>query len=308
LSPVSIVIVSWNVQDLLRRCLESILASGSGAGAEIVVVDNASSDGAMGMVRKRFPQVRLVVNQSNLGFAAACNQGMRLAGGRYVMLLNPDTEMRGDAIDRMVSYLDEHPEVGMVGPKLLNPDGSIQSSRRRFPTLATAFVESTMIQQYLPNSPELKRFYMLDRSDDTVQEVDWLVGACLMARREVVRTAGVLDESFFMYYEEVDWCYRIRKAGWSIVYLPGAEVIHYYGGSSQKDLSRRHINFNTSKYRFFRKHHGRVKAELLRVFLLANYLFQIIDEGAKLAVGHKPLLRRERLALLWEVVRSGFKG
>lgn len=308
---ISVIIVSWNVGELLRRCLASIYTSRAATPTlelEVLVVDNASTDGTVAMVRSEFPEVRLVVNSTNLGFAAANNQGMRLAEGNYVMLLNPDTEVRGDAIGRMASYLDERPRVGMVGPKLLNSDGTIQSSRRRFPTLATAFVESTVLQRYVPKSPVLRRYYFLDRPDNSTQEVDWLVGACLMVRREVIQQVGMLDESFFMYSEELDWCYRIGKAGWSIVYLPQAEVVHHYGQSSEKDLPHRHIHFNMSKYRFFRKHYGVLCAELLRVFILGTYLFQMVEEGMKLALRHKPQLRRQRLALLWKVVRSGLRG
>jgi hypothetical protein len=158
---------------------------------EIIVVDNASTDNTIAMIRGEFAQVELIANERNRGFAAANNQGMQLAQGRYIMLLNPDTEMVGDAPITMMDYLTQHPEVGLMGPQLLNPDGTIQSSRRRFPTLATAFVESTVLQRYLSRSPILSRFYFKDRPDSLVQEVDWLVGACLLVRSEVIEQVGI---------------------------------------------------------------------------------------------------------------------
>jgi hypothetical protein len=275
---------------------------------EIIVVDNASTDNTIAMIRGEFAQVELIANERNRGFAAANNQGMQLAQGRYIMLLNPDTEMVGDAPITMMDYLTQHPEVGLMGPQLLNPDGTIQSSRRRFPTLATAFVESTVLQRYLSRSPILSRFYFKDRPDSLVQEVDWLVGACLLVRSEVIEQVGMLDERFFMYLEEVDWCYRIKKADWKIVYLPTAQVVHHYGQSSDQDIPHRHIYFNDSKCKFFEKYYGKVPGMILRWFIIATFLFQMVEEGMKLALRHKPSLRRHRLAILWQVIRSGLRG
>lgn len=303
----SIIIVSWNVRELLGRCLASAVASARIRPAlttEVIVVDNASSDDSAAMIARDHPQVRLISNSQNLGFTRASNQGIRASSGRYLLLLNPDTEVLGDALGLMVDYMGAHPQVGLLGPKLLNPDGTVQSSRRRFPTLATAFVESTVLQRYLGQSQAVKRYYMLDRSDDEEQEVDWLMGACLTARREAVAAAGLLDEGFFMYFEEVDWARRIRQAGWQVVYLPQAQVIHHHGQSSGRDIPHRHINFNVSKWRYVRKHHGPLPAMLLRWFLLATFVFQMAEEAAKLLLGHKRTLRRERLGVLARVLRS----
>jgi len=297
----SIVVVNWNTRDHLERCLRSIERSSSTTSSpavEVIVVDNASSDGSQAMVRASFPSVHLIANATNLGFTAANNQGLRHARGRYLMLLNPDTEVLDDALAAMVRYLDDHPDVGVVGPRLLNPDGTAQSSRRRFPTLATTFIESTVLQRYLPNHPLLRRYYVLDRSDDETQEVDWLVGACLAVRREAVEEVGLLDEGFFMYSEELDWCRRIVGAGWKIVYLPTARVVHWGGASSERDVLHRHIYFQDSKCRYVARYHGVWASRALRLFLFGTYMFQLLEEGAKWLLGHKRPLRASRLGVL----------
>jgi len=299
----SVIIVNWNVRALLRRCLHSILARPHPCSLEVIVVDNGSTDGSAEMVRTEFPQAHLIANPDNRGFTAANNQGLTVARGRYVLLLNPDTEVVGDALETMVTFADAHSDVGVVGPQLLNPDGTVQSSRRRFPTLATALFESTWLQPYAPHRL-LARYYVLDRPDDEVQDVDWVTGAALMARREAVEQVGPLDEGFFMYSEELDWCRRFRAAGWRVVYLPTARVIHHEGKSSEQVLPARHIHFQTSKIRYFRKYHGPAAAEVLRLVLLGNYLWQIGLEGAKWLLGHKRPLRAERIAAYRQVVRS----
>ena len=299
----SVIIVNWNVRDLLRRCLHSILANLPTGQLEVIVVDNGSTDGSAEMVRTEFPQVHLLANPDNRGFTGANNQGLAVARGRYVLLLNPDTEVVGDALETLVAFADAHPDVGVVGPQLLNPDGTVQSSRRRFPTLATALLESTWLQPYAPRRL-LARYYVLDRPDDEVQDVDWVTGAALMARREAVEQVGPLDEGFFMYSEELDWCRRFRAAGWRVVYLPTARIIHHEGKSSEQVLPARHIHFQTSKIRYFRKYHGPAAAEVLRLVLLGNYLWQIGVEGAKWLLGHKRPLRAERIAAYRQVAQS----
>ena len=245
----SVVIVNWNVREMLRACLSSIFAGWNDdpGRLEVIVVDNASPDGSAEMVRTDFPQVILIENHGNPGFAVANNQAIRVSNGRSVMLLNPDTEVLGDALGDMVRYLDANPAVGMVAPKLLNSDGSVQSSRRRFPTLATAFLESTVIQQWWRDNRVLRNYYMQDRSDDEMHDVDFAMGACLMVRRKVIDEVGLLDEGFFMYSEEVDWCRRIKQAGWRIVYLPVARVIHHGGQSSKQVVAAQHIHFKEPK-------------------------------------------------------------
>ena len=303
----SIVVVSWNVRDLLRQSIRSALAAPRPEGGlELIVVDNGSSDGSVEMVRSTFPQVRLIANQENRGFPAANNQGIAVARGRHVFLLNPDTEVVGDALRTMVGYADAHPDVGVVGPQLLNPDGTVQSSRRRFPTLATAFFESTWLEPLAPRRV-LTRYRVLDQPDDATLDVDWVDGAALMARREAIEEVGPLDEGFFMYSEELDWCRRFRQAGWRVVYLPTAQIVHHRGKSSEQVVTARHIHFQTSKVRYFRKHHDGAAAGMLRLFLLASYVWQMGIEGAKWLVGHRRPLRAQRIAAYREVLRSGLR-
>ena len=312
---VSVIIVSWNVRDLLRRCLQSVLISpGFAAGAvEIIVVDNASADGTPDLVRAEFPGVLLLANAENAGFTAGCNQGLAAATGRYDLLLNPDTELVGNALAAMVRVLDADGGIALVGPRLVHPEGDVQPSRRRFPTLATAFVESTVLQGLFAQSGVLNRYYLRDRSDNEEQDTDWLVGASLLVRRSVVEQVGGLDEGFFMYSEELDWCRRIKAAAspggalWRIRYTPAATIIHYEGRSSNQAIPARHIDFQSSKVRYFRKYHGPVAAALLRYFLLATYVWQLAEESAKWLLGSKRPLRADRVRAYAQVITSGLR-
>jgi len=301
----SIVVLNWNVRDLLDRCLASLRSDRYIL--EIVVVDNASRDDSVAVVRAKYPHVLVIANQANRGFTGGNNQGIEASHGRYVMVLNPDTKALGDALDRLVVYLDEHPGVGAIGPQLLNPDRSIQSSRRRFPTLTTAFFESTWLQGLAPKRI-LTRYYMDDVPATATHEVDWLNGACTVFRREALDRVGLYDaRNFFMYSEELDLCRRVKEANWKVVYLPEAQVVHYVGKSSEQAVAARHIHFQTSKVHYFRKWHGAFPADLLRLFLLSQYVWQIGLEGVKGLLGSKRQLRQQRVRAYWQVVRTGLK-
>lgn len=315
----SIIIVSWNVRDLLRRCLRSVNSEQSAVNSrglftvhrslltETIVVDNASLDGTVAMLRADFPDVQVIANSENVGFTRGNNQALAVAQGRYLFLLNSDTELRPGALRALIDYMDARPRVGVVGPQLFYADGSPQSSRRRFPTLATAFLESTQWQQWFPHNSILSRYYMLDTRDDTTQEVDWVNGAAMFVRREVYDQIGGFDEGFFMYSEELDWCYRAKQTGWQIVYLPTAQVVHYAGKSSEQVVVQRDIYFHSSKIRFFKKYRGALVAEILRAFLLAMFAYQIAEESFKWLAGHKRALRAQRVRAYWQVLKSGLK-
>lgn len=319
----SILIVSWNVAPLLRRCLRSIAQQSeptdqpavrrlttlpaSGAALEVIVVDNASADDTVTTVMAEFPWVRIVANPQNVGFARANNQAYAASRGTTALFLNPDTEVMPGALATLVAYLRDHADVGALGPRLRYPDGAIQSSRRRFPTLGTALFESTLLEQWWPHNPLARAYRLEDVPDDHIQDVDWLVGACLLVPRPVLEQVGTWDEGFFMYSEELDLCQRIRAAGWRVVYVPQAEVIHYEGKSSEQVVAARHVRFQTSKVRYFAKYHGRVAAEGLRLFLLATYAWQLLEEGIKWLLGHKRPLRASRVRAYWIVLRSGLR-
>lgn len=301
----SIIIVNWNVRDLLRDCLRSIDAGRSSLDVEVIVVDANSADDSVGMVRTGFPWVRLIPCKENVGFPRGNNIGLNEARGEYLLLLNPDTVVLDDALEKMVNFLRTNPDAGAVGPQLLNPDGSVQSSRRRFPTVATGFLESTWLEGLAPGV--LRRYYALDLPDDATADVDWLTGACIMAPRVVYEKVGGLDEGYYMYSEELDWCRRIKQAGWRVVYYPAARVIHHVGKSSEQAVTARHINFQRAKLRYFRKYHGRFVAMSLRCYLLASYAWQLAVEGLKGLLGNKPELRRQRVRAYYDVLRSGLR-
>jgi N-acetylglucosaminyl-diphospho-decaprenol L-rhamnosyltransferase len=304
----SIIIVNWNVRELLRACLHSIVRARGNLDLELIVVDSASGDGSVAMLNADFPTVRLIGCEQNVGFSAGNNLGIAAAAGELLLCLNPDTEIVGDALQTLTAYLQANPAVGVVGPQLLYADGSVQSTRRRFPTLATALLESTSLQRWFPRNRVLARYYVADRPDDAVQQVDWLMGACFMLRRHIVAQVGAFDEQFFMYSEELDWMKRIHSAGWQIVYLPAAKVIHHEGKSSEQVAPLRHLRFLSSRIRYFRKHHGQLASGIVWWFLIGMTIYQMLEESAKWLVGHKRPLRRQRIAACWLVLRSGLRA
>ncbi len=230
---VTIVIVNWNTREMLRNCLASIFDQTRRATFEVIVVDNASGDGTVEMIQTGFPRVILIANPENRGFAAANNQAIRQGRGRAILLLNPDTIIQDGAIDKCLDYLAAHPEIGALGPKVFWPSGERQSSVFRFPGLLNMLLDVT----HLPDICSEHWFWNRTRyagSDwDQPREVDVVAGCFLLVRRQIVEQVGALDEEFFMYGEEAEWCYRIKQAGWRIVYFPGARIIHIWGGASR---------------------------------------------------------------------------
>ena len=226
----SIVIVSYNTRDMLRACLGAIPGATEGMTVEVWVVDNHSPDDSAAMVADEFPAVRLIANRDNPGFARANNQALRQANARHVVILNPDTEAEPGSLARMVWYLDAHADVGAVGPKLLNTDGSLQHNGRPFPTAWREFIGHSGLRRFNPGAYDRK--YEYGREDfDSIWEVDQVSGACMMVPRRVMDEVGMLDEDFFMFYEEIEWCWRIRKAGYKVIYLPEARIVHHWMGS-----------------------------------------------------------------------------
>lgn len=303
----SIIIVSWNVADLLEACLKSIYDSDFGKYTlEVIVVDSGSQDDSVARVRSTFPQAKLVTQAENTGYTHSNNIGLEIAQGRFLFLLNPDTQVISNAMHQLVAFLDENPSIGIVGPHTLNADGSYQSTKRRFPTLITGLVESTWMQSIAPQH-YFDDYYATDIGNDSISEVDWVQGSALLTRREVYSQIGGLDEGYVMYSEEMDWCKRAKIAGWSVVYFGHAYIMHHGGKSSEQVTARKHILFQESKLRYFRKFHGLLPAQLLRTFLLLNYIWQILLEGLKSTLGHKRSMRQERIHAYWQVLRSGLK-
>jgi GT2 family glycosyltransferase len=253
----SIIIVSWNVRQHLVTCLRSIEENKPHAEFEIIVVDNASSDDTVNCIRHDFPKVTVIANKENRGFAAANNQGIRKAQGQYLLFLNPDTIVHPDSLDVLMKFMDRNSDVGACGPKLLNEDGIIQPSARRFPTFRGALYRHTAFKFLRIFRGEYKKWLMKDFSHDKQMDVDQVMGAALMTRRSIIDELGTMDERFFMYYEDVDLCHRIKQAGWRIVFTPDAVITHFGGRSSIKIPVRRRMMMLASLLRFFRKHRGR---------------------------------------------------
>jgi len=258
---VSVVVVTLNGRELVERCLESVADAG-----ELIVVDNASSDGTPDLVREKFPQARLI-EQENRGMGGGNNAGMRLASGRYFLLLNSDAWVVGNGLRQLVEFADARPDAAVVGPRLRNPDGTLQRSVRAFPTLWRLATEYFFLRKLAPRTDALNSFYGGGFDHESVREADWLYGACLFVRRDAVDQVGLFDESFFMFSEEVDWCYRFHAAGWKVLFDPGAEVVHVGGGSHGGRMYRENLR---GHLRFFAKHYGPAQAERARKLLLAG--------------------------------------
>jgi N-acetylglucosaminyl-diphospho-decaprenol L-rhamnosyltransferase len=301
---VSALIVNWNVRDLLDACLASLAGrEGDDAPKEIVVVDNGSRDGSVAMVRARYPDVRLIEAPHNPGFAGGINLAAAAATGDALFLLNPDTLVEPGALRQLTRALRNDPTLGAVGPRLIESDGSVQSSRRRFPTAPTLFLESTPLQGRLA-ARTLARYYLDDVPVTVPARPDWLVGAALLIRRTAWQEVGPLDTGYFMYFEETDWFRRAAARGWRAGFVPEARVVHYSGKSSEQNIAARHLRFTSSKLRYAERYHGAPLAGALSVWLRLLFLGQLAEEAGKWAVGHKRPLRRRRLRELGRVVTA----
>ena len=230
----SVVFLSYNTRDLTRQALNSVLAAAEGLEAEIFVVDNASADGSADMVAEEFPQVKLVCNEANVGFSAGNNVALRQVTGEYALLINTDTIVRRDALHAMVEFLDAHPESGACGCKILDPDGTLQlDSRRGFPTPLAAFCKMSGLSRLFPKHPLMARYHLTHLDPEQTAEIEVLSGSCMMVRKAAMDQVGLLDEDYFMYGEDIDWCYRFHQAGWKIYYLPTTAIIHFRGESGR---------------------------------------------------------------------------
>jgi GT2 family glycosyltransferase len=272
----SIVVVSWNGRELLEGCLTSIereVRERRGEGrieTETLVVDQASSDGSAAAVRARFPFAEVIELPANVGFAAGNNVGLRRAKGRHAVLLNNDTIVLPDGLERLVRYLDAHPDVGVVGPQLLNPDGSKQNSVHSIPNFVTEIVPKGLLESIAPWRYPSKRF-----EHPGPIAVEAVLGACLMVRREVWEDVGPMPEEYFFFLEETDWCLRIRRAGWKVVHVPEARIVHVHGATTKKRVpAETRIEYHRSLYRFFRTHRGeRAVRVLLAVRIAKGFLY-----------------------------------
>lgn len=271
----SVIIVNWNTRDLLLQCLRGIYAADvtdPRLDIEVIVVDNASTDDSVQAVRQQFSQIHIIENTENVGFARANNQAIARSHAPYILLLNSDTEVLPGALHRLTEYMKANPDVGAVGPKILNPDRTLQTSCFRFPTVAREF-------WYLLHLDRIWPFvqYQMERwEQDRPRPVNVLLGACLLLRRDALDDAGLLDENFFMYSEEVDLCYRLHQKGWKLCWVPDAEIVHYGGQSTTKVAPEMFLQLYRSKVKYFYKHYGRLYAWLYKAVLFLVSLPRVL--------------------------------
>lgn len=292
---VSIIIVNWNTCDLLRNCLRSIITQTTVA-HEIIVIDNASRDGSADMVRTEFPDITLIANSKNSGFAAANNQGLRISRGRTILLLNPDTLILDGAVDRMLGWLDRHPRVGCVGCQVLESPGVLQRTCFSDPNLLDTIIVEFGLMRLAPWIPFFGRSWYTDWDRQSEREVDVVSGMFMLVPRAVMDQVGLLDEAFFVYGEESDWCRRIRKAGYPCVFTPEAQIIHLDGGSKSTSQirSRMHVQMQKSHRIYTKKHSNALGYAATRLLSLVTSVLRLgafsalrlvrADENAKARV------------------------
>lgn len=302
----SVIVVSYNTREMTLDCLRALDADVRSLrlSAEVFVVDNASRDGSPAAIRAAFPGVRVIENSTNAGFGAANNLAMNVARGRHLLLLNSDAFVRPGAVANLVAYLDGHADVGVVGPRLLNADGSLQVSCFPFPSPARAWLENLWLPKLFPRHEQIADYRRWPH--DVERRVDWVVGACMLVRREVYQQVGGFDERFFMYAEETDWQQRIRSAGWGIAFTPASEVTHLGGASGSAESAKISRSFFVSLDRYELKHHGLGGLVLLRMAMLAGALLRL--PGWLAVYACRPARRRPagaKLRLLsWLLVRQ----
>jgi GT2 family glycosyltransferase len=252
----SILIVNYNTRELTLNCLRSVLESDTSYEFEVIVIDNSSKDDSVEQIQRHFPQVQLIANDQNVGFAKANNQGINIAKGRYILLLNSDTIVQKDTLETMLRFMDEHPQVGAGGCKVVLPDGSLDKAcKRGFPTPSASCYYAFGIAKLFPGHPRFNQYQLSHLDPDDEYPVDCLVGAFMLVRREAIEQVGLLDEEFFMYGEDIDWCYRMKQAGWQIYYYPRTQIIHYKGASSRRKPLKIIYEFHRAMILFHRKHY-----------------------------------------------------
>jgi GT2 family glycosyltransferase len=301
----SVVIVNWNTRSLLRDCLASVYAQATDLHFEVIVVDNASSDGSAEMVEGEFTAARLIRNRENVGFSKAANKAIGSGKGCYVLLLNSDVILLDAALSRMVRFMDQHSRVGVLGPRLTNQRGILEYSCKSFPTPSIALFLNYPLAKIIPPEKAFKSYLLSEWDHGSAREVDWVAGACMLVRRESMEEVGLMDESYFMFAEDVDWCYRMKLSNWRVFYVPSAQVVHVKGASYANDVGGREMRLEAhrSMIRFFQKHYDTTVALRFRVLAVVASVLGIL----KLLVTCATRLRcqpqtRQEMAHQWAVV------
>ena len=295
---VTVAVVSYNVAALLARCLHSVEAALSAVGGgRVVVVDNASSDDSVALVRREFPTAQLIANTENTGFGAGCNQALDAASGSSILFLNPDAELLPGALAALSSRLDSQPNAALIGPRVFYPGGRPQPTRRRFPTLAALALEGTPLEWRGPRWPALARYYRDDAPPRATRE-DWVSGACLLGRVDALRAVGGFDRAFFMYFEEVDLAHRLAAQGWETWYEHESQVLHHHSRSADQDAGAKDRHYYRSKYRYVERYFGRRCAQVLRRSAAAMFIAELALQRRR---GDAELSRRYETLVRWHL-------
>ncbi len=265
----SVVIVNWNGGEYLMNCLSSLFEQD--VDMEVILVDNASTDRSQIEAKRRFPKIKLLQMEENLGYAKGCNEGIKASRGKYILILNPDVVLLPGALSNLLSFAEKHPEAGIIGPQLLDFDGKLQMSCRSFPSYETGIFRGTFLEKLLPRSRSLSRYLLSNWDHSTPRYVDWVSGAAMLLRREFLQEAGIFDETFYMYCEDVDMGMRAKEFGWKVLYCPYARIMHRIGGSSDKRVVPMLVKFHLSHYLFFQKHWGWRTSLFSRVLLISGF-------------------------------------
>ncbi|MBN1846504.1 MAG: glycosyltransferase family 2 protein [Sedimentisphaerales bacterium] len=305
LMDISCIIVSWNARRHLLETLRSVAEATAGRRREIIVVDNASTDHSPQAVAERYPEVILIRNDENLGFSRANNLGLARSRGRYVALINSDVVVRPDCLTHLYDYMERHPEVGMLGPRILNPDGSLQVSCRHFPSVWNNLCQILGLNRLFSRSRRFSEPFMHYWPHDAVHDIDVLSGCFWFVRREALRQVGGLDERFFIYGEDIDWCRRFHEKGWKVRFLPEAQAVHYHEASSSNDPLRFYIEMQKADLQYWQKHHGSRGRAAYRLLILLRHALRLPVYGIRYVLcparrgptGYK--LRRAWRCLRW---------
>jgi GT2 family glycosyltransferase len=275
MADVSIIIVSWNAKKYLLNCLNSLIQRQKEYSQELIVVDNASSDGSAELVEKDFPQVKLIRNEENLGFAKANNIGIRASTGRYICLINSDVVVLDNCVKLMIEFMDQHLKAGMGGPRVLNPDRTLQVSCRHFPSIWNNLCQAIALNKVFPKSVFFSEPFMNCWNHDSVRSVDVLTGCFWLVRRKALDDVGLLDEDFFFYGEDIDWCKRFNDTGWEVRFYPAAEAIHFGGASSSNAPIRFYLEMQKADLNYWRKHHGRLGQLAYWIIIMLRHLVRL---------------------------------
>ena len=294
----SVIIVTWNTRTLVLDCLRSLEKAKGKLSVEVFVVDNGSTDGSVKAVRQAFPEVIVIVNERNLGFARANNKALPRAGGRYILLLNSDVLVERDTVVALMEFMERTPSAAMAGAQLLNSDGSKQNSFDNFPTLLSEGLNKSLLRILFP-----KRFPSKRVTISSPLEVESVLGACVLVRREAIEAVGLLDEGYFFFMEETDWCYRMRESGWRVYMVPHAQAVHRQGATVQSVKGRARVEYYRSRYLFFKKHRGHLQARVLVGVLLFKLGMSLLLHGFTcLFTLFQSTEARQRLAVTWTLL------